>query len=204
MCFSLLKSEEEQPLQDSAQATASVHTQESASKLGMCITRMWSFHEYCYLCSTCAALGVLCCFALFVCLTLLASFFLPSHLSFKNMYILASSFMVCFFSADDEPTILELLNFDTNRGDSIDIIDEVGAKYQKFGILLLEDKTCAHVQGLIKKHSGDCESINLEIVQEWLQGRGAKPVSWRTLTKMLKAVKLTVLAQYITETHSEA
>ena len=28
-------------------------------------------------------LGVLCCFALFVCLTLLASFF---HLSFKNMY----------------------------------------------------------------------------------------------------------------------
>ena len=29
---------------------------------------------------------VLCCFALFVCLTLLASFFLPSHLSFKNMY----------------------------------------------------------------------------------------------------------------------
>ena len=33
------------------------------------------------------ALGVLCCFALFVCLTLLASFFLPSHLSFKNMYL---------------------------------------------------------------------------------------------------------------------
>ena len=32
-------------------------------------------------------LGVLCCFALFVCFTLLASFFLPSHLSFKNMYI---------------------------------------------------------------------------------------------------------------------
>ena len=30
------------------------------------------------------ALGVLCCFALFVCLTLLASFF---HLSFKNMYM---------------------------------------------------------------------------------------------------------------------
>ena len=38
------------------------------------------------------ALGVLCCFALFVCLTLLASFFLPSHLSFKNMYICVCSF----------------------------------------------------------------------------------------------------------------
>ena len=34
---------------------------------------------------TCNALCVLYCFALFVCLTLLASFFLPSHLSFKNM-----------------------------------------------------------------------------------------------------------------------
>ena len=33
------------------------------------------------------ALGVMCCFALFVCLILLASFFLPSHLSFKNMYM---------------------------------------------------------------------------------------------------------------------
>ena len=32
------------------------------------------------------ALGVLCCFALFVCLTLLASFFLPSHLALKHVY----------------------------------------------------------------------------------------------------------------------
>ena len=41
------------------------------------------------------ALGVLCCFALFVCLTLLASFFLPSHLSFKNMYIHCMYMYVC-------------------------------------------------------------------------------------------------------------
>ena len=31
---------------------------------------------------------------MFVCLTLLASFFLPSHLSFKNMYILGLVFGV--------------------------------------------------------------------------------------------------------------
>ena len=31
------------------------------------------------------ALGELCCFALFVCLTLLVSFFLPSHLSLKHV-----------------------------------------------------------------------------------------------------------------------
>ena len=40
------------------------------------------------------ALGVLCCFALFVCLTLLASFFLPSYLSFKNkIHVYAFTFI---------------------------------------------------------------------------------------------------------------
>ena len=37
----------------------------------------------------CIYIHCTCTFALFVCLTLLASFFLPSHLSFKNMYMYA-------------------------------------------------------------------------------------------------------------------
>ena len=36
------------------------------------------------------------CFALFVCLTLLASFFLPSHLSFKNMYNYNTQYMYTY------------------------------------------------------------------------------------------------------------
>ena len=40
---------------------------------------------------------VLCCFALFVCLTLLASFFLPSHLSFKNMYMCMDMYAIFFY-----------------------------------------------------------------------------------------------------------
>ena len=107
---------------------------------------------------------------------------------------------MCVFSIDDEPTLLKLLNFDTKRGGNIDIIDEVGVKYLKFGILLLEDKTGAHVESLVTKHREDCEKINLDIVRQWLQGRGAKPVSWRTLTRILKALKLTVLAQDIIDT----
>ena len=46
-----------------------------------------------YMLGKVTALGVLCCLALFVCLTLLASFFLPSHLSFKNMYF----FVLCMY-----------------------------------------------------------------------------------------------------------
>ena len=53
-------------------------------------TRLYSRHNYMNPVHV-HALGVLCCFALFVCLTLLASFFLPSHLSFKNMYM----YIVC-------------------------------------------------------------------------------------------------------------
>ena len=46
------------------------------------------------------ALGVLCCFAMFVCLPLLASFFLPSHLSFKNMYTLPPTLSLYFLLGD--------------------------------------------------------------------------------------------------------
>ena len=49
----------------------------------------------CFALFVCLTLGVLCCFALFVCLTLLGSFFLPSHLSFKNMYICVQCICMC-------------------------------------------------------------------------------------------------------------
>ena len=109
-------------------------------------------------------------------------------------------FWLYIFLADNEPTLPDLLCFDSKTRESVNIITEVGTKYQMFGILLLDDKTGAHVQSLIKKHHEDSESINLDIVHEWLQGRGAKPVSWRTLTRILKKVQLNVLAQDITDT----
>ena len=52
-------------------------------------------HIHVYMYGKVTTLGVLCCFALFVCLTLLASFFLPSHLSFKNMYMYIVHVHVC-------------------------------------------------------------------------------------------------------------
>ena len=46
-------------------------------------------YMYAYILGKVTALGVLCCFALFVCLTLLASFFLPSHVHrvLKHSYL---------------------------------------------------------------------------------------------------------------------
>ena len=51
----------------------------------ICLLPLLRRHHYVYAC-------VLCCFALFVCLTLLASFFLPSHLSFTCTYFMFWSF----------------------------------------------------------------------------------------------------------------
>ena len=47
-----------------------------------CTCTKYMYRDYMHTCTR-----YTCMFALFVCLTLLASFFLPSHLSFKNMYI---------------------------------------------------------------------------------------------------------------------
>ena len=59
----------------------------------------------------------MCCVALsclFVCLTLLASFFLPSHLSFKNMhtpwyYVMIS--IICVFDANVQPPPTHTITF---------------------------------------------------------------------------------------------
>ena len=47
------------------------------------------------------------------------------------------------------------------------------------------------------KHRGDVEQINMEILQEWVSGRGRLPVSWVTLTEVLQDVELCELASDI-------
>ena len=54
--------------------------------MGSSPTRGSSFHLGKVTALGMAVFGVLCCFALFVCLTLPASFFLPSHLSLKHVH----------------------------------------------------------------------------------------------------------------------
>ena len=71
-------------------------------------------------------------------------------------------------TTDEQPTLPKLICFNSKTRGYINIIDEVGAEYQTFGILLLEDNTGAYVQSLITNHQHHSKSINLEIVQKWL------------------------------------
>ena len=53
------------------------------------------------------------------------------------------------------------------------------------------------MDAIAHKHSNDAEQINLMILQEWIGGRGAKPVKWQTLVEVLNDIKLTELAHDI-------
>ena len=47
------------------------------------------------------------------------------------------------------------------------------------------------------KHLKDAEQINIEILKQWLTGRGKQPVTWATLVEVLRDIKLCTLADDI-------
>ena len=92
--------------------------------------------------------------------------------------------------------MMELVRF-RGRERRINIPQEVSTKYCQFGILLLEDTNGAKVRNMEHKHQRDAEQINTEILQEWVSGKGRLPVSWATLTEVLRDVELSELASDI-------
>ena len=69
--------------------------------------------------------------------------------------------------------------------------------YEKFGIQLLQDDNGAIVAGIERKKRGDPGDIMVEILRQWLQGKGRKPVTWWTLVECLEDTNLHVVADYI-------
>ena len=72
----------------------------------------------------------------------------------------------------------------------------VGVKYEKFGVLLLDDTTGSQVDIIVHDAREKAETIVRSILKEWLKGKG-KPVTWQTLIDTLRACKLTDLADKI-------
>ena len=99
---------------------------------------------------------------------------------------------------DSTPSLVELLSFPASQGRTINIPQEIGTKYNTFGILLLKDRTGALVDGIVHKHLRDPVLINIEILQKWVHGEsGELPVSWRTLITCLRDSGMSVLASDI-------
>ena len=53
------------------------------------------------------------------------------------------------------------------------------------------------MDGIAQEHRGNVDTINKEILKKWLQGRGKKPVTWRTLIEVLRDSQLSELADEI-------
>ena len=85
----------------------------------------------------------------------------------------------------------------------MDLAIEIGPEYEKFGTLLLEDEMGNKVNSIAKSKHYIPVDITVEILKQWLQGKGRKPVTWQTLVKCLRDTDLNVLADNIEISLSE-
>ena len=94
---------------------------------------------------------------------------------------------------NERPNLVELMDFGENH---INIIEDIGERYDNFGIKLLEDKSGSKM-GAIKDDERRAEAINRRVLTKWIRGDGRKPTSWATLATVLDECNLSVLAGQI-------
>ena len=98
---------------------------------------------------------------------------------------------------DERPKLGEFISFPTVSGDTINIREKVGSKFEDLGIVLLGDDDGS----LVDQIKEDCHHKSADIVgdilKRWVRGKGKQPVTWRTLTDCLKTIGLSPLASSI-------
>ena len=99
---------------------------------------------------------------------------------------------------DDIPNLVTLIKF-PGRHRRIDIIQCVAADYQKFGTLLLGDVDGSRMSAIEKTNNLNSVATSKAILEEWLKGRGVRPVSWNTLVQCLQDAEFNTLADDILE-----
>ena len=87
----------------------------------------------------------------------------------------------------EAPTLPKLLCFSARK---VNIVQQIGVNYSKFGILLLNDTNGAIVKAVEKEHHHNAEDINIAIFRKWLEGMGEQPVAWSTLVATLKKINM--------------
>ena len=101
--------------------------------------------------------------------------------------------MLLLLTTDNRPTLIECIRF-RGRERRINIPQEIGVKYHDFGLFLLEDENRQRVKAIGQEYMKDAEEINKEILEQWITGRGKQPVTWKTLTEVLRDIELSTLA----------
>jgi len=107
----------------------------------------------------------------------------------------------CCFSTtgevqSDQPTLTECVKFQ-GRERRINISREISTNYTTFGNFLLEETNGERVDAIAYKHMHDSEKTTMEILEEWIAGRGKHPVTWNTLVEVLHGIEFSNLAREI-------
>ena len=99
------------------------------------------------------------------------------------------------FQLGDKPALHELRIFPVGDEQSVDVVTQIaGQDYNKFGRRILKDVTGNEVS---RGKYGDPKDIVVEILRQWLQGKGRQPVTWLTLVESLQDSCLNALADCI-------
>lgn len=94
------------------------------------------------------------------------------------------------------PSMQDLIAFPAING-TFNIPKRISTSYKQFGIVLLEDDEGTLVNGIAHKHFNNPEEINIEILTQWLSGKGRKPVTWQTIINTLEEIGLKTMAKDI-------
>ena len=90
----------------------------------------------------------------------------------------------------EKPSLPKLLTFKVPQ--------KVGAHYEPFGCLLLNDDDGSIIEAMEHDCNEKCERIVRKTLSEWLRGKG-KPVTWSVLIDTLRDCELSTLADMIHE-----
>ncbi len=106
-------------------------------------------------------------------------------------------------TGESAPTLPQIINLSLPDGSTLDLTQQIGTRYNQFGILLLNDKTGARISSIETKHRENVQEINLEVLKLWINGEGRKPISWNTVVTVLREIGLNALASKINSTCNE-
>ena len=95
----------------------------------------------------------------------------------------------------DRPTLKHLIDFPLRSSDeSLNIIKKIAKKVDDLGIFLLDYETTISLK---TQFNNDLERTTKEVLYQWIQGHGKKPVTWSTFIQVLRKMDFSVVADDI-------
>ena len=89
------------------------------------------------------------------------------------------------------------------RTQDINIVEGIGAEWDKVGTALLDDKDGTIIPAIALEHGNNAERINTEILRRWIQGNGIPDRTWKGLLCVLRRVRRNMLANSVEEALTE-